>query len=538
MAKQSRGRNNRNRNKGQMNRYNSSKDQRRDEEIEDTAKRAMNDWTWYAHNEQLLRDSASFSFNNPLGSSFSLGSSYLPTYVPGIMNIRTAFTPGVSRDWTSPVNTAARNLYAFVRHANSGHTNYDAPDLMLYVLAMDSVYAFLSFLIRTYGVMRLYTQRNRYLPAALIYGAGLDFDDLMANLADFRYLINELIVKAGSMCVPNSMSYFTRHSWMYSNIYTDSTGAKAQLYQYVPDSFYMYAPLANDEGGALNPVAFYRGENVYMSFEQLQAYGNELLNAILSDEDMNIMSGDILKAFGQEGIAKLSLIGEDYVVLPVYSEEVLMQIHNLTTCPTLASGRLQPQLAITQSIEDNSLRFDPVFAVSSSVHLDWDADKLFDSRSDSPDAAEVMVSSRLMVGFEKESKANEESGIVYTFGIDSCGSEIVLGRDVMVFNGGEVAPDCFDRYQSQPYYASMGASMTTENVVSKYITLSAEQQFDWHPITVVTSLRADPSATSQYRVYSFNSDLDNYTLLDNKDLRKLHETALLSMLAVPQMGRA
>lgn len=136
----------------------------------DQTKCAPNDPSWYAANSALLRDSASFSFNNPLGNRITLSGapssvSISRTFaIPGVYAIYCGPSIGRSLDNSSPVNIAARNIYSFVRHANSGHSNYDAPDLMLYLLAMDQLYSGLAFMSRAYGVMSQYSQATGIYP--------------------------------------------------------------------------------------------------------------------------------------------------------------------------------------------------------------------------------------------------------------------------------------------------------------------------------------------------------------------------------------
>lgn len=136
-----------------------------------------NDPRWYAQNPQLLRDTASFPYSWPLGNKLNLGQ-HAPEInkgsIPGIMGIYTAPTFGWADNPNSPINVAARNVYSYVRHANSGHANYDAPDLMLYLCAMDSIYSYLSYLKRVYGVVSTYSYTNRYYPKAVIQAMHVD----------------------------------------------------------------------------------------------------------------------------------------------------------------------------------------------------------------------------------------------------------------------------------------------------------------------------------------------------------------------------
>lgn len=166
------------------NRSNRAKNYRRAKEIVDTGdkierddykyekdshKARPNDWRWYANNQQLLKDFANFPYGAPVGRTVP---GYYPTAnsgsaVPGLCTIELVPSIGVSKNENSAINVSARNIYSYVRHRNSGSTNYEAPDLMIYLMAMDSIYSFLSWMKRLYGLMMDYTPYNRYYPKLL-----------------------------------------------------------------------------------------------------------------------------------------------------------------------------------------------------------------------------------------------------------------------------------------------------------------------------------------------------------------------------------
>ena len=501
----------------------------------DSTKCAPNDPAWYAANSALLRDSGSFSFNNPIGNRITLaptGTSALSSKVmsiPGVYAIKTAPSIGISKDNSSPVNIAARNIYSFVRHANSGHANYDAPDLMLYLLAMDQLYSALAFMSRAYGVMSYYSQANRYLPKALMYAMGLDYDDFMAQLADFRYFINSSAVKVGSMCVPKSMSYFARHMWMYSNVYKDSVAWKAGLYLYTPHSFWKYAPVASQQGGSLVEVLVKgAATSKLMTFTELRAMVTDMMNAVILDEDSNIMSGDILKAFTADGVFKIGPIGEDYTVEPVHNVEVLGQINNATLVGTSLTNN-----TVTQSVTGataGALLYNPDIPVDTSTTSYYGMDTLFNCFSDMPTPEEVMVNSRLTV-----QPIGLDAGIAQ---LTSTGSDIALYGQIFTFVADSnnkwdvVTPAYATKVIKYPFYDT--ASIDLES----FANITGQQEcFDWHPqvIPVMGAVNGSGAITSGSVLWP-QIDLDNYTMMNARDLEKMHETALLSQFAVPQMG--
>lgn len=315
-----------------------------------------NDPAWYALNPQLLKDAASFPYAWPLGNRLNVGK-FGPRInkgsLPGIFVMNWAPTIGYSRDGTSPINVASINTYTKVRHDNSGHANYDHADYMMYLLAMDSVYAFHSWMRRVYGCMLTYSNTNRYYPRAIVSAMGVDFDSLQGNLADFRQYINTYAIKASALAVPAKMSYMSKHYWMSEGLYYDSQQDKPQTYLFNPLGFYRFtltpgeaphgmlefAPMFSGNGGnpgtralPVNEPGITAGCNstAKWTLRDFIEYGDKLLAPIISDEDFGIMSGDTLKSFGIGGCYTLPVTEETYTVVPSYSAEVLDQIQNAT----------------------------------------------------------------------------------------------------------------------------------------------------------------------------------------------------------------
>ena len=304
-----------------------------------------NDVRWYAANPQLIKDTASYPFQFPLGTKHNLGGDdkYISaSSVPGVCAIHWDPSIGMADDEIDAVNIAMRNIYSFIRHANSGKTNYEAPDLMLYLLAMSDILGYHAALKRIYGVAMTYSHTNRYVPKAIVEALGVDYEDIQMHLCELRGYINTFAVRIGSFCVPASMPYIARHVWMNSHIYVDSDQDKPQIYTYVQDHFFRFglddtpagklffegfSPRQIKQIGSFDDTA---APTKGLRFDELAAFGNSLLAPIIASEDFGIMSGDILKAYTPAEVYRVELIPENYVVMAEYSEEVLDQINNAT----------------------------------------------------------------------------------------------------------------------------------------------------------------------------------------------------------------
>lgn len=499
-----------------------------------TQQDAQNDASWYYKDAQILKDVASFSFNKPLGTNLNLTRTYTTnpvsgafTSVPGVMALEIVPAPGISDDAQSPINLAAQDLYTFVRYKNSGAANYDAPDLMMYLLAMDSLYSAWNWMKRVYGIASTYSQRNFYLPAALYGMEGLDMQNIYANLADFRAYLNMAARRISAFCVPATFTYMVRHAWLFSNLYTDSDTAKAQVYMYMPKWFYTYDETSSPQGGMLKPIFFgngtYTQKATGVTWTQLTSMLDTMINNLQYSEDIGIMSGDILKAYGEGSLFKVGTFDADYQVSPVYSKEVLTQIENADYLnPIFLTLATDNTFAIVQDPNTNFITYRPMVKSTAGAeeghHLNF--------HWDNPTPEDVMVATRLMHA-ERSGKVGADTYII----VESCGSEIVT--DVYV---GRFAQQVLSNYLTpavnnggQTYYIN---SVTAPLFINGQATdlplltlqILSQITFDWCPMMVLEY----KNTTGPVTVLAELRDWDNYVFLDEQDLEALNTVALLS----------
>lgn len=494
-----------------------------------------NDWTWYARTPELVRSYASYPFGVATGNFMQYGIPNMDSIsVPGIMAYYFGPAIGEATNEISPVNVAMRQLYSDVRHKNSGSTNYDAPDLMMYILAMDSPYMYISFLRRLYGVMMNYSVLNRYTPKALVSAMMVDFDDVQQHLPELLGYINQLSAKvAGSLCIPNGMSYMARHTWMCSGIYTDSSTSKAQMYLYVPESYYQFKVVEQDPGGyvsSLQPVRFGFPGTTYMTYSQLVSFGNALVNPLLANEDINIMSGDILKAYGMGGIVSIPQTPDTYQVLPEYNTEVLSQMENATVFNS--SG--YDSVIQNTSIGGGYLTYGGIrslgYTISTPLTVPEDQlatlatiakqKKLLNFHWEHPTPENVLVATRLST-CANQTTAVQSGNTISISGNYPIGSELVCGCRIWFYNGMD------SRVLNSSSYSTLYPVTQVTNFA--YQELGLLSIFDWHPAVLPINITSNGVITG----YVPFEDVDMYTFLDRDNIYNLHNIALLQELFAP-----
>lgn len=503
-------------------------------------KDGSNDPSWYAANPELLISAASLSYNNPLGNQIGIGRStkfrnFNRMSFAGVLSLNVVPSPGYSDYNNSPVNIAARNVYSFVRHANSGASNYNAPDLMLYLLAIDSLYSFHAFLTRAYGILMTYSQTNRYYPQRLIESMGLDFNDLVGRGTDFNYYINALGAKISSLVYPANMTFTTRHVWMYSNIYTDGTNAKSQSYIYNPSGFYKFNAIKYKTGGCCEYTPWFEPSTTSMpkTFDQLVEYGNALVDALMEDEDSNIMSGDILKAYGSDKVMKIGAVPLDYTITPVFDMEVLTQINNATIiginhddtwANITGTGDTFNSRDIWQ--EDNNVFYKPTINFTNEAGtyfdaLDIEVEQLVNMPIETPTAADTMVATRLKAFLD----INYSEGSATSATIAACGSEYILTATLISIESDGTTGKLNMRYDN---------SFTTSIDGELFAPICDITNFDCAPLMITY----DRTGSDNFSRVNFINDIQNFALLSYDTFYKMNETALLSMYTVPQFASA
>lgn len=519
-------------------------DVRKEKDFDETRSSRINDVSWYANSPALLKDAASFPYSRPAGVPFSLGTFDLSpdvspekvsTRFPGILvyNIDTA--PGIANHESDAVNVSAKNLYSFVRHQNSGHANYDAPDLMLYILGVKEALSWYATLVRVYGLLDLYTPLNRYVPEGLVSALGFDFADLISQMADFRYIINYFGARLNAMVIPVDMPIIQRHIWMFSGIYADGTSQKAQLFAYKMAGYRTFVETGAEAkyGGKLK---YHLLPSTPIKLAKIREICDEIMDPLIASEDMNIMSGDILKAFGSS-VLNISSITEQFSVQPVYSEEVLSQFQNAISLPHVADGGT---LDIAQDPTTGVLKFTPTFTIPSKNPSDMAApmlassiDRILTLYIDNPEPAHTMVASRLMYGAECDKKTQK-------FTVTTMGTEIVRNMDMWMFERSQKGRLSLNNYNLQSFNAFVidnneSADTNWSRIFNYAFTTNALTAFKFFPTMYEVFINNSPTGVNSRS--TVKCAVDNFTTLNTSDIEAMNEVAVLSEFNSPSMGR-
>lgn len=550
--------------KGQR-RSKKSYSQNKDKKSKYTAMRPKhNDPAWYSVNPELLKDSAQFPYSWPIGTTINFGTTIstntanIPTKliqdgaglnIPGVLNLWLVPSFGKSTAPDSALNLASRQLYTYVRHVNSGSANYDPNDLLMYVASMSSVYAMINFLQRLYGITGLYAQRNRYLPKYLVNAQGVNYESIASNLADFRYRLNLLINKASSFAVPANVTYFKRQAFNFANVYTEGESIKDQMYLQTPARMFKFS-LDGDGAGQMDCVVtpmyshYLQNPTPLATIDDLFNFADSLIEPLLSSEDFGIMNGDILKAYGREGILSLTSVNEEYVVVPKFDLAFLEQIKNATVLSWTArrnvtdgngndpyTGYVHQDQTKGYLITNTHFRL-PIsnssslstFAQCAGIAM-YSGSRIITTHAAEPTPEITVENTRLSAVVQNFDWETDSTGSYAEFDLVS-GSDFVVFANVVTLENGSLTDTNFHVAIDVSRLSSAAGYEGMMNEIADF------SYFEFKPQMFMT-YRED---NVNIAVYS-NWNIDNYTVLHNQDSERLHEMCLMSLLHVNQIAK-
>lgn len=194
-----------------------------------TIGKLLNHPSWYTNDQDLAKNAGELSFNFPAGlvaqpktrfstntnpvSNYAIAVHYYAPTIGRTLDVEvdsTTLEVTTSRTFNSSINVAARQLYAYIRHANAGNKNYEAVDLMMYILSIVEVYEFVAMGMRLYGAINTYKSRNRLFGDQLIRSLGFIPDNVRSNMPQLLFNINQAVKKLASFCLPGNLTIINR----------------------------------------------------------------------------------------------------------------------------------------------------------------------------------------------------------------------------------------------------------------------------------------------------------------------------------------
>lgn len=529
---------------------------------------SMNDISWYSRYPNLLAAAGSFPFPYRPGMQLPLGElsanldangrmtpadARLAEYqVPGVMAMNWIPVTGYSKDATDPPSVAAKEIYARVRQVYSGNLLADAPDYIVYLMCLDSIYAYIAYLKRIYRILTAWSPNNYIVPDGLLGVMGFtsaDIENLRRDRMRFFQYINELVFQARKFTCPAIMDIFNRHYWMSDNVYTDAPTPASQMYVFNLVAVHQFCeqdtpdgvPASGTEIVELPHFARQSSSASAITAEDMYEFGVQLIEALVAWDDAYTIDGYLRRAY--EGVPTFVVdeLRMDEVFTPVYVEEVLQQIENSRGIPfgrySASTWVSNPfNLYIHQDPKTNAVLCDMQITTYGTAG-DYNGQNVvkpwLSIRSDAPTIADSVIATRLQNTCTIESSDSGtpsfDATTLWTINVQAA-TEVNLGwvlwSENAVNQGGYT--NGIDIKSVKVVARTTGAANAADPVADD--NLLAIEAFDWHPITVAIKVyhKSPTSTVTSTAVGFILGDVHNITTITFRDLQNLHRVCVLS----------
>lgn len=505
-------------NKPPYRKYSGSRQDRRAEEIGDTAAKMSksNPVSFYDKFPTYARDASNVAFASVLGQT-------IPVYVsqaseahlmnvqtPGLMTIEFAPSIGVCNDADSPFNRMMVNYAARLRQTQKAFAPYDYQDLAMAIIAVDSMVMFHELGTRIYGTLTDMSPINRFYPRALAEAQGVSYTQVTKEVQDFRGWLNQFAISIEQFAIPKEISYVQRHKWMCAGLYTDSDTRRAQTYMFVPTGFWKFSNTGSTGSGCVWEP--WTGTH---TLDEFKAFGDALIKALMNDDDITRMIGDLYAYYGSADIMHLDYVPENYAILPAYSPEVLAQIENLKIVGDWADD-YEPKIWQTTTVNNGAVIFQPKmkYTDGETGHAWIQETILLNMHKDSPTSDDVIEATRLT------------ADMFNTGTVRACGTELVQAVRIWFTDKTSATGYNSSAIKSSAYlFTPVDFDAADFNALANIIYL---ESFDWHPtITIIGS-----SGPGSFFSLGIAWDSDNYTVLPLEYYRQITQACLYSEFLV------
>lgn len=506
---------------------------RRDEGYGRRDDSARNDLSWYSRYPNLLIGAGSFPYpyrpgmDIPLATSTTGGNA---TYsIPGVIQVRWYPSIGWSETATDPASNVGKEMYARVRKVYAGALDADAPDYVMYLMALDSLFSYISTLKRIYRVLCAWSPDNRIIPDVLLTAMGVNSATLQNFRGDMMNLwkcINQLVLESRKFTCPAVMDIMNRHYWMSDNVYTDDQTINSQFYVFFQNGYFKYAEQnmpSGDPAAGLTMVNSPFGSLTAVTVDGAYQFGLQLIQALVAWDDAYTISGYLSRAFEGTPNFIVDELPLDQPFTPVYEPEVLMQIENARA---QNAGLIdESSLIVSQDVQTNAVISRPTATLFSTAtggtdtynvakYGYWYPNPVLSIRSDSPSVAQNVIASRLHNSAEPLPGSTTKAKII-------AATEIV--RSVTVYDAG---PN-LSGFTAAPLVVL--DSTANYAVAARPFALEA---FDWHPFTWIYVI----GSTGKFdRAYA-NGDVHNITAITADMLKELHKVCVYSEFNAYSIG--
>lgn len=253
--------------------------------------------------------------------------------VPGAAIIE--YSPTLGKTDLDAITIVSAQMYTWLRSVNSGSRNYERSDLIQYLIGGTSIVSLFAYIAKILAISNTFSKTNRFVGDGILHGLEFgedDISDLRKHYPNYVARLNNLGLRFNAFYLPAVFPLIERWMWMAGATLKDCDSDKSPLLVTKLNHAYLFTTIdpleGTDTSGKLMPIKIKEGRGTTLDsmLDKLEV----MINAYFEYEDMAIIAGDIVHAFGNDD-RNYVRIGEfplGATITPYYDEEDLYEFKN------------------------------------------------------------------------------------------------------------------------------------------------------------------------------------------------------------------
>lgn len=486
---------------------------------------------WYFTDKAMAEQVTQLSFQNLAGYPITVDGKQFD--VPNVVTIFMNPSPGVikSADYgstlinkTNGVNLSGFRTFSELAAYTGRSAIYGPQDISTMILGLGEIISIMEVIRRAFGVAFTMNMRNRSYPRTILEAMRIDPDDLFTNFSDYRTRYNTLITMFNQIPIPADVAYFDKCLRIYQELYLDSDSAMAQTLIPMPWSTWVLDEQSYSGGTILatEPVCCQTNKTSVLSTIQPLSYflniADKMIGAMLNSSTLNVVYTDLLNLASKKNVTflKLDYLAEGYCVVPRFSQEFMLQMHNSTLVGPPACGVLLTNPHVTPfndvypNANTNTLYYNPGFWPFAEKFPRTGREVIVDMLTDSPDLVDRIE----VLRYTSIAASNEFVHNVVRYVCDATTPDHYVVGVHFWTPSLELNPSDF-------------YNMTNiEESVWKRLS-SLVSNIDWAPRFYEVHL--DAAGPNSYYTGNYTGDVNFYTVVSEEWLRKVNQFIALDL---------
>lgn len=518
----------------------------------------INDSSYYYYSDDLKKQICNFSFNEYLGVEMPFGdyddqliftNKQYPANVMAIcINPSVAPTGDPTLGRVNGINLAGLKNFTDLTKKNGRNRPYGPEVITILLLYLAEIIKMVSFCSRPFGILTWFDVRNRAIPRLYFDAMDIDYDDFVANAADYRIKLNTIIANIDKIPIPLNVPILAKAADWYKTIYVDKDNPMHQSYLFVPYSTWMLNESGTTGGSSLDTTylrTLPEDPEADRTFNRYLDTLNLMVQKLLQSSTMQDVFSDMMlcASNGELKLGSLTMIPSDYRIEMALSSEIRNWLHNMVILSPPVPQDWKHELYsrgntgendVWASAQDTGIIYNPEF-YGSGIDGNWrDYANRFFGSDDAATNVGYKCQGSLIIDFDHEPTDDEKIECLRLANRGTWKYDTTDSTKYHIYSNDQALGDAYVAdvriYSADTEAANRLSTCISSPSGSKKVDIIGHlTDFNDFPMTYIYEVGSRSGDRITFGRFAEMGELNYFTFIDKDFMRRMFDAEMISM---------